>query len=588
MFSLYKVKYMITTSNEYDSIFQVNGHDIDNEKFIDDSCQYGLDFSEEPIVFNIPFSKNDDYELIEDCESQPIENFDPDNGIFPFKQDFLHLASYEEDMYIDTTDEWETDWERDGKHTKESFIEIIDAYFQPYNNKKGSWIGYDVGNDKSKAATILEINKIVQKIIQEKKFMYYEKALYEFNGKFWSRINGDTLSAQLVDYIPHKIVEKMNTHNLLEMYKRIKISKDIVRPKDKIVSNPRYICFDNGLYDIYEDRMFPHDANIMTFMCIDVNYLPYNTCSGDRFEEYLSMLSYGDMGIRQRILETIGYIMSDFNCAKAIPLFIGDRNSGKTTLGNLMAMIVGDDNTTSTNFDLELKYIPVTLYGKKLCTVTDLSSARMRPEAAAMIKQLSGGDLIAATVKYKESFAYHNTCKLVFASNYMPNLPHNDKALEERWIKIPFLRSLSRDDINVNLLQELKEELPYIIKVSMEALRGLIDNNFKFTSIGEYEDSFASAGEYLTIGTANYIEQFIEEKCVIGIYKKVLISNLYQNYQLFCSDNKIIPIAGTVFSKELRKILGNAIRDGGHSNGRSLYGIGLIDYPECDIQDVEV
>lgn len=352
---------MITTNNEYDSIFQVIGQDIGNEEFVDDNCQYGLEFFEEPVVFKIPFSMVNEYELIEECESDSIENFDTDIEIFPFKQDFLQQTSYEEDMYIDSTDEWETDWEDGGKHTKENFIEIIDAYYHSNSNKKGSWNGYDVGNDKSKAASILEVNKIVQKIIQEKNFMYYEKALYEFNGKFWSLINGEILSAQLVDYIPHDIVEKMNTQNLLEMYKRIKISKDILRPKEKIISNPRYICFDNGLYDIYEDRLLPHDANIMTFSCIDINYLPYNTCSGDKFEEYLNMLSYGDMGIRQRILETIGYVISDFNCAKAIPLFVGDRNSGKTTLGNLLAMIVGDENTTSANFDLDLKYIPVTL-----------------------------------------------------------------------------------------------------------------------------------------------------------------------------------------------------------------------------------
>lgn len=429
---------------------------------------------------------------------------------------------------------------------------------------------------KSINPSVADINYLSRILIDKYNYMNYGKKLYKYNGKIWSRLDFEEFTTNTIDILYEENMIGMSNRNYNELYKRIKVDPAIQVQGEDIPNNSYYLCFRNGVYDLREDRLLKHDPKYIFFTYIDEDFDPKYNYYSNAFDSYLSSITNGIYCIRERMLDVIAYCMSDFSNLKAIPLLVGDRNSGKTTFANLISLIVGPTNCFSINLADFDKWTTACFAGKKVCLSTDLSNDTLSKYVVSQLKQLSGGDLIKAEEKNKDPISFYNQCKIILASNYMPNLPSNDKALEERWLVVPFLKSIEKDNINRNLLNDLRMELPYIINICAKQLRKLVLNDFRFSSIGDLENSFVKDGSYIDFDQDSIINAFIDKKCIISNQERSLLSDLYQSYFDFCIEQyEIDPISTITFSKALRRILGDCVKDGGRTYGRSLIGISL-------------
>lgn len=425
--------------------------------------------------------------------------------------------------------------------------------------------------------TMQHIAWLAKELIKEQLFVSCENMLYRYNDIIWQKYDNEQFYTLALRLIHEDVTNHMYKSNSNELYDRLRASPEIVKDSEYFKCNQNYICLQNGVYDVVNGILIKHDPKYKSLTYIKVPYetMPsYN--SGRVFNEYLDSISGGIECIKQRFLDIISICISDYSNLKLIPLLLGDRNSGKTTMANLISLIVNKRNSFSISIPEMDKWTTACFLGMKICLSTDLPNTVIDHKKISILKQLSGGDLVKAEMKYGQPFYFYNSCKIILASNYMPKLPNADRALEDRWLIGPFLNPLDSKEINKNLLEDLAKELPYIVSVAAKNLTKLYHRNFELTSIGDYEQYFSASDKYIDLGQEEIIKDFVESECIVSQNKRTVVDELYKRYSDFCNKKYgLSSIPKTVFSKRIRSSLGSAIREGGHSKGRSLVGIGL-------------
>lgn len=425
-----------------------------------------------------------------------------------------------------------------------------------------------------------ELNKLMKHIKENSIFSIIGGALYLFNGMIWDLVNRTSFVIYCKSFLKEDTSSYLNTSNYTEIYNQLTTEPSLVIPDNDAIPDPNYICFKNGVYDISQKELLNHSPKYYFFTFINCNYYKHSYSQYHCFDEYINTICGGYNSLRQRILEVLGYIISDYNSCKIIPVLYGPRNTGKTTFARLIECIVGSENCESFNINDIDKWTAASFFKKKVCFNTDMANEMLSKKTISLLKQLSGGDKIKAERKGENPFSYYNTSKIVLASNYQIILPNKDTALRKRILPLPFLNTLSDDEINPNLLNDLRQEMPYIIYRCIDALHQLIDNNFTFSPLDEEIDDLLSSNMegYIENTDDTILIRFINEACSQSSDSKCFAINLYKHYVDFINYNykNLDPLSQITFSRKIRKFVN--IKDGPHCDKRSYCGIQPIDF----------
>ena len=375
------------------------------------------------------------------------------------------------------------------------------------------------------------------------RFCYYEEPI-------WKYIDSPMVLNQIT-YGKLDCHDSLDTRQFRELFNSLEGRRyqmnDISTSKSR---NSYLICFRNGVYDICADKMLEHSPEYYFFSYLDYNFIPKEIGKGEVFDNYLESLSEENYAIKQRVLEIIGYCCSDMPNLKKIPLFVGKRDSGKTTLTRLIHSIVGEENGVAISLEHINRFSAADLYGKKIGISSDLSGKKLSSVAVEELKLLTGGDVVRVERKGKDAFSFIPTCKILIASNFRPKLSDYDEALEERWVVVPFRKSISQSEKNPNLLEDIIREdvMQHVFYLVFKALRKFIENDFCFTDIGELE-MYNPNEEYYSI------KAFFDEKCIYQEGTKLANSVLFEEYEKFCLEEELEQYSKNIFGREIRIIL---------------------------------
>jgi putative DNA primase/helicase len=206
------------------------------------------------------------------------------------------------------------------------------------------------------------------------------------------------------------------------------------------------------------------------------------------------------------------------------------------------------------------------LYGKLVNLITEVPARHMI--ADAQLKAIVSGDVINAEHKHEAPFEFQPYATCWFATNHMPQTVDHSDAIYRRAVVIPFNRVFAEHQQDRGLTKALREELPGILNLALEAFGQVLDR-------GYFTISASCEAEKKKWQIENdQVQQFINECCQPDPLEKAETKELYRSYVAWVKESGI----KHSYSKgNLSKRLKELGYSPGHSGSkRYIQGIKLI------------
>ena len=285
----------------------------------------------------------------------------------------------------------------------------------------------------------------------------------------------------------------------------------------------------NGTYNLKTNVLQPFNSKDYIYQHSDVPVADTSDCP--RFKKFLSEIFMGDMELVAYYLRIEGASMlGGRKKHQEFYMFQGLAGSnGKTTLADVIKEAMGTYSVTS-------KYETWTdgngSAGQKdgsahSTDLAELDNARriLVAEVPAnvrfkesRIKSWTGGEEILARHLNERQIKVRSNGTLILSSNFRQKIDAGDSSMWRRNKALPFNAHFSNDSLtaenvnvtgvgNNNLLEELREELPQILRL-------LIDSCMEYQSVGLHEVPQAvKDAQALHKKSVDTVAQFIEECC---------------------------------------------------------------------------
>ncbi|HHS88900.1 MAG TPA: hypothetical protein ENJ26_00860 [Rhodobacteraceae bacterium] len=183
------------------------------------------------------------------------------------------------------------------------------------------------------------------------------------------------------------------------------------------------------------------------------------------WSRFLCEATKGDPDLIRFLQVMSGYCLTGITREHALFFLYGLGGNGKGVFVNTIAQILGDyhvaanmDVFTASRYDRHPTEL-ARLAGARLVTASETEEGRAWAESR--IKQLTGGDPVAARYMRKDFFEYVPQFKLVFLGNHKPVLRNVDDAARRRFNIIPFTNKPETPD--PELSEKLEPEYPGIL-----------------------------------------------------------------------------------------------------------------------------
>jgi len=249
-------------------------------------------------------------------------------------------------------------------------------------------------------------------------------------------------------------------HPEREVKKYIIREGEVLFDREEFCYDPWVINFENGYYDIEEDKFFkPSDKKIF-FYCIPHSFSEdfYEKLKGwdekkqgkkicPRFKKALSEWGFPEKKdekeqfiTQEDMFEFMGYCMTPNTSLKKAFLNFGETDSGKTSFLDILEFLVGEKNCSY----IELRRMMKDQFGTDGLEFRILNSfddlPRKKLQDIGIFKTIVGGKKkVGAEIKGGRKYKFRNVVKLWFNTNSPPEIERkDDDAFWNRWILIHF------------------------------------------------------------------------------------------------------------------------------------------------------
>jgi putative DNA primase/helicase len=183
------------------------------------------------------------------------------------------------------------------------------------------------------------------------------------------------------------------------------------------------------------------------------------------------------------------------------------------------------------------------LHGARFVSAMEVEQERRLAEA--QVKQLTGGDLLAARYLYQEFLEFRPQFKLFMGVNHTPVIQGTDHGIWRRLHVVRFAVTIPEAEWDKALMQKLKAELPGILRWAVEGCLAWQDEGLEPPSAVS-----AATEEYRA--EMDVLARFLLECCNVGPEAQVAIGLLYARYVSWCALMDEAPVKGRDFTAALR------------------------------------
>lgn len=359
------------------------------------------------------------------------------------------------------------------------------------------------------------------------------------------------------------VVDNLITQNrIMECFRLICDDTRLQKKSSELNSNKNLINFQNGVWDIVNRQLLPHDSKYLQTVQIPhkiEEYVPFNKTRLYRFFKQTNLPKEDIM----MLLKYMAYCLTLDYGLKTFMILCGQSNTGKSVLIRFFETLVGKQNVSSLSMhELNMRFYPSQLYNRLLNSCADNSSLPL--SSIENLKKITGGDQIMHEKKGKEPFFFVSYAKLIFSFNQLPlQLEEKSNAFYKR-MRILFMNTelfLNNDYVNDLCSEEgVTEVIPYLLHLLplKEIPRTSMSDKY-VEALREDSDS---------------IHAFVAQCCDIGHGYQVGRNALYEAYCKFCIDNGRESHKKHAFMRNMRS---QGFKESRHTKSREYMwsGIGL-------------
>jgi putative DNA primase/helicase len=312
----------------------------------------------------------------------------------------------------------------------------------------------------------------------------------------------------------------------------------------------------NGTLDLRTGELKEHSADDLITKMIPVEYDPDAECP--TFISFIAKIMGEDEAKTAFVQRALGYALTGDISEQSMFVAYGPGANGKSTLFELFhELLAGYAMHTTTSSLLGSAGSPIRndlarLNGARMVTAVEIGMGKKLDEA--LVKQLTGGDQVTARFLYNEFFEYKPEFKLFIAANHKPDIRGVDHGIWRRIHLIPFDVKISPEEIDRDLPNKLRAELPGILAW---AVRGCL----------QWKEQGLNVPETIAYATAAYraemdiIADFLGDRCAEQASEKVPLGALYDAYKEWAD--------GACQDAMGKKTFGNLMRQKGYSQTKS-------------------
>ncbi len=345
-----------------------------------------------------------------------------------------------------------------------------------------------------------------------------------------------------------KFIKSNLIFDVLKNYKGLDFHNDLY----SYYQSP-YINVENGVLNIETKELLPHSPEYRQSKITNCRYEPNVDCP-----EFKAMLEriIPNADDRKELQKAFGLCLAkkQLPAKKVLILLVGEKDTGKTTLLNVITDILGDYATSVDNSLLMQSYKQKTvgpeMYDfRETLMITSSETNENDKLDTGRIKGLTGNTTISIRNLYSSSMDKFQMIGVIFIdSNHKPYIPPKESATWERLRLFPFTCPIKKKDNN--LKAKLESEKSGIFNWLLEGLEMVLQEKeiFETPAMLEFKDSYKKE--------MDITEQFLKD-CVEGGKDdnyRIPTTMLFTTYQNWCKDNGFKSSIRNKFYEEINKV----------------------------------
>lgn len=310
---------------------------------------------------------------------------------------------------------------------------------------------------------------------------------------------------------------------------------------------PHLIPFNNGIYDIKNNRLIEYSPNYFFINKLPVDFnKKHKKCR--KIDRIFSELVAPDDVIT--LYEIIAYCFYRAYPYPKIFILYGNGGNGKTAYTKIFNRILGKENISLVNCN-ELqsnRFASSQLFGK-LCNISGEMEYSMLKNTSTL-KECCGEDLINCERKFKEPFPFTNCAKMIFLTNQVPLTADRSQAFYRRIFLLEFPNQFiigeKADPLIIKKIPQ--KEIEGLVWKCIKILKKFTKKGFVFT---RHENTEKIIKKYERL--SNPLEAFLDEKVEKDYESHISINEFKEQFKEYLKVKKYNPWTPQKINKEMKE-----------------------------------
>lgn len=305
----------------------------------------------------------------------------------------------------------------------------------------------------------------------------------------------------------------------------------------------------NGLIDLNDESptLLPHTPRFFSTYVLPYDFNP-DAPEPEVWRRFLRDQWEDDAESVESLHEVLGYLLTPSTTQHKMFLLIGPPRSGKSTIAEVIRVMLGERNVASTSANtLNGRFGLEPLLGKSVAIMADVRTGSDTSAMTDRLLRIVGGDSVEVDRKNRGILSNVKLqTRFLLIANELPNFRDSSKAITSRYLAFQTLNTISEEDRDPDLLARLTAELPGILNLSIEGRRRLMERR-RFLQPASAAHLIADAE-----AIASPVAEFVREYCRLLPGARIEKFDLFSAWRRWAEERGHPPGNGAQFGKSLK------------------------------------